>query len=279
MDNYAVAGNPISHSLSPWIHARFAEQTSESLIYEKLLVPRGEFEQVANHFFELDGKGLNITLPCKLDAYNYAQRLTDRAKDAGAVNTLIREADGSLLGDNTDGQGLVTDLKANLGWQIADARVLILGAGGAVRGVLGPLLSELPAKLVIANRTVEKARELVSHFDQVGVPLAVNSLRDLELLKNFDLVINATSAGLSGEGVSMPTGLFAAGGGAYDMVYGAAAAPFINAARKLGVLRYSDGLGMLVEQAAESFFHWRGVRPETSAVLRLLRQKQKEEAR
>ena len=277
MDNYAVAGNPISHSLSPWIHMRFAEQTGETLRYERLFVPEGEFDQIANRFFESGGHGLNITLPCKLDAYNYAQRLTDRAKDAGAVNTLIKENDGCLLGDNTDGQGLVTDLRTNLGWQIAGARVLIIGAGGAVRGVIGPLLSERPAELVVSNRTVARARELINHFGGGKTALSATSLLELMELSDFDLIINATSAGLSGTGVNLPDRLFARNACAYDLAYGEGAEPFITAAKRLGVTRYSDGIGMLVEQAAESFFRWRGVRPDSSAVLRALQEKPKDE--
>jgi shikimate dehydrogenase len=266
MDRYVVIGNPVAHSLSPEIHARFAQATAERIAYERLLVAPGGFERAAREFFAAGGQGANVTLPFKVDAFVFARERTARAELAGAVNTLAIRG-GVVLGDNTDGAGLARDLTANLGLSLAGMRILLLGAGGAARGVIAPLLALGPAKLVVANRTAERARELALRFRDAGVVEGVG----LEAMgSGFDLVVNATSASTRRERLALPEGLFARGATAYDMAYGRAAGPFLEQARAGGA-RTSDGLGMLVEQAAESFFLWRGKRPETASVIAALR--------
>lgn len=266
-DHYAVIGNPIAHSLSPHIHCAFAEQTGEDLLYSKLLAPLDAFAECARTFFTEGGCGLNITLPFKLEALDLADQLTDRAAAAGAVNTLLCQEDGRLLGDNTDGAGLVADLCRNLGWGIRDKRVLLIGAGGAARGALLPLLAEQPAHLHLANRTAIKAEQLADDFSRYG-DLSGGGLQGLR--SRFDLVINATAASLDNTLPTLPEQLFTAGGKAYDMVYAAGPTPFVHWARTQGVPA-SDGLGMLVGQAAESFYLWRGVYPQVAPVLTQLR--------
>ena len=269
-DKYAVFGNPIAHSKSPDIHRQFAEQTGQDLSYSKQLVAEDGFEAAANAFFASGGKGLNITVPFKQDAYAYVARTTPRARRAGAVNTLSLEADGTILGDTTDGVGLVSDIVNNLGWEIRHKRVLVLGAGGAVRGVLEPLLEQQPQHIVIANRTVDKALQLSKGFAEFGYLLGCGF--DMLGEQQFDLIINGTSAGLQGELPPLPDSLIDANGttACYDMLYGAEPTPFIQWAAQRGA-QVSDGLGMLVEQAAESFALWRGVRPETAPVIANLR--------
>jgi len=266
MDRYVVIGNPVAHSRSPEIHAHFARQTGESISYERLLVEPGDFARAAREFFAAGGRGANVTLPFKVDAFAFAQERTPRAREAGAANTLAMRG-GAILADNTDGAGLVRDLTANLGLALAGARILLLGAGGAARGVVAPLLALSPALLVIANRTPERARELARAFAAAG---RVEGAGLESMGEGYDLVVNATSASTRGEPLELPGGLFARGATAYDMAYGAAALPFLAAARAAGA-RTSDGLGMLVEQAAESFLLWRGKRPETAAVIAALR--------
>jgi len=269
-DKYAVFGNPIGHSKSPAIHRQFAEQTGQALSYEKQLVDKQGFEAAADAFFNSGGKGLNITVPFKQDAYAYVARTTPRARRAGAVNTLSLEADGTVLGDTTDGVGLVNDIKDNLGWDIRHKRVLILGAGGAVRGVLEPLLEEQPQHVVIANRTVDKALQLAKGFAEFGYLLGCGF--DMLGEQQFDVIINGTSAGLQGELPPLPDSLIDAKSATacYDMLYGAEPTPFVQWAQQRGA-QASDGLGMLVEQAAESFALWRGVRPQTAPVIADLR--------
>lgn len=269
-DKYAVFGNPIAHSKSPEIHRQFAEQTGQDLSYSKQLVAEDEFEAAADVFFANGGKGLNITVPFKQDAYSYVARTTPRARRAGAVNTLCLEADGTVLGDTTDGVGLVSDIKKNLGWEIRHKRVLILGAGGAVRGVLEPLLEEQPQHIVIANRTVDKALQLSKGFAEFGYLLGCGF--DILGDQQFDLIINGTSASLQGELPPLPDSLINAEGttACYDMLYGAEPTPFMQWAAERGA-KVSDGLGMLVGQAAESYALWRGVRPETAPVIANLR--------
>jgi len=269
-DKYAVFGNPIAHSKSPDIHRQFAEQTGQDLSYSKQLVAEDGFEVAANEFFASGGKGLNITVPFKQDAYAYVARTTPRARRAGAVNTLSLEADGTILGDTTDGVGLVSDIVNNLGWEIRHKRVLVLGAGGAVRGVLEPLLEQQPQHIVIANRTVDKALQLSKGFAEFGYLLGCGF--DMLGEQQFDLIINGTSAGLQGELPPLPDSLIDASGttACYDMLYGAEPTPFIQWAAQRGA-QVSDGLGMLVGQAAESFALWRGVRPETAPVIANLR--------
>ena len=271
-DKYAVFGNPIEHSKSPDIHRQFAEQTGQDLSYSKQLVAEDGFEAAANEFFANGGRGLNITVPFKQDAYAYVARTTSRARRAGAVNTLTLEADGTILGDTTDGIGLVGDIVHNLGWQIRHKKVLILGAGGAVRGVLEPLLEQQPQHVVIANRTVDKALQLAKGFAEFGYLLGCGF--DMLGEQQFDLVINGTSASLQGDLPPLPDSLINpdAGTACYDMLYGAEPTPFMKWAAERGAL-VSDGLGMLVGQAAESFALWRGVRPETAPVIADIRAK------
>ncbi len=267
-DRYAVFGNPIRHSKSPIIHRAFAEQTGQDISYDKQLVDTGSFEAAADGFFASGGKGLNVTVPFKQDAYSYAAKLSPRARRAGSVNTLTLQ-DGIVRGDTTDGVGLVRDIMTNLDWQITGKRVLILGAGGAVRGVLESLLEQQPQHIVIANRTLEKALQLAKGFAEMGYLCGCG----LDMLEGqqFDLVINGTSASLAGELPPLPDDLIAAGGYAYDMVYGSETTVFLRWAQQHGVEKVADGLGMLVEQAAESFFIWRGVRPDTAPVIARLR--------
>ncbi|MFL2529954.1 MAG: shikimate dehydrogenase [Porticoccaceae bacterium] len=269
-DKYAVFGNPIEHSKSPDIHRQFAEQTGQDLSYSKQLVAEDGFEAAANEFFANGGKGLNITVPFKQDAYAYVARTTPRARRAGAVNTLTLEADGTILGDTTDGVGLVGDIVHNLGLEIRHKKVLILGAGGAVRGVLEPLLEQQPQHVVIANRTVDKALQLAKGFAEFGYLLGCGF--DMLGEQQFDLVINGTSASLQGDLPPLPDSLIDpdVGTACYDMLYGAEPTPFMQWAAERGAL-VSDGLGMLVGQAAESFGLWRGVRPETAPVIANLR--------
>lgn len=269
MDKYVVFGNPVAQSKSPLIHTWFAEQTGQALSYDKQLVAEDGFEQAADAFFNAGGKGMNITVPFKLDAYSYAARLTPRARRAGAVNTLAKQEDGTVLGDNTDGVGMVSDITDNLGWRLNNKRVLILGAGGAVRGVLEPLLAQSPAQLVIANRTVSKALQLVKGFKDLG-KLQACGFADLEGL-SFDLIINGTSSSLSGDLPPLPEGLVSAETCCYDMMYGAEPTVFLQWAQAQGSEHCADGLGMLVYQAAESFELWRGVRPSVQPVIEKIR--------
>lgn len=267
-DHYAVIGNPIAHSKSPDIHARFAAQTRQDLQYDRLLAPLDGFLATVQQFVRAGGKGLNVTVPFKLEAYAMATRLSERARAAGAVNTLKFE-NGEMLGDNTDGVGLVTDIVRNAGVAVAGKSVLLLGAGGAARGVILPLLHEKPARLVVANRTHSKTVELVERF----APQPCLEVSDFGLLDDvFDIVINATAASLASEVPPISPRVFAPRTLAYDMMYGAAPTPFMQFATQHGASA-RDGLGMLVEQAAESFYLWRGVRPETAAVFAELRDK------
>jgi shikimate dehydrogenase len=267
-DFYAVVGNPIGHSKSPAIHTAFAEQTGQDLKYEALLFELDLFAEQARAFFEAGGRGLNVTVPFKLDAWQFAEILSKRAKRAGSVNTLMIGKDKKIYGDNTDGVGLVRDILQNHGGVIEGKRVLVLGAGGAVRGVLEMILAEKPQTLVIANRTVSKAQALADEFTGLG---SVTAVGFEELSSQFDLVINGTAASLQGDLPPLPTGILADGAWCYDMMYGADETPFNAWAREQGAARMMDGLGMLVEQAAESFFIWRHVRPGTEAVISSLR--------
>ncbi len=267
-DRYAVFGNPIGHSKSPAIHAAFAEQTKQALTYEALLAPRDDFAGSVAAFRAQGGRGANVTVPFKEEAHALADRLTPRAQRAGAVNTLVLGDDG-ILGDNTDGAGLVRDIEHNQSFLLAGRRILILGAGGATRGALAPLLACQPASLSIANRTEAKAAQLASEFADLA-PVRGIGFPDLAG-QTFDVVINATAASLAGESLPLPAGLFAPGSLAYDMMYRASDTPFMTQARQAGAQHVVDGLGMLVEQAAEAFALWRGVRPDTAPVLAQLR--------
>jgi shikimate dehydrogenase len=267
-DLYAVIGNPIAHSKSPRIHAEFARQLKQDLRYEAIFAPRDGFAAAIAEFRAADGRGMNVTVPFKLEAFALANKRTERAEHAGAVNTLMFDGAG-VLGDNTDGAGLVADIRDRLGFAIRDKRVLLMGAGGAARGVVLPLLSQVPASIAIANRTVAKALALERQFAPFGKVESGDYARLAG--RRFDLVINATSAGLTGELPPLPRGVFAPGSVAYDMVYGKDSIGFLDFALAQGAAEVSDGLGMLVAQAAESFFLWRGVRPETASVITLLR--------
>src|SRR5690606_37577475 len=260
-----------AHSKSPQIHAAFARQTGQELSYEALLAPLDGFAQTVADFRAHGGRGLNVTVPFKLEAFALAEHHTARAQAAGAVNTLAFGADG-VLGDNTDGAGLVRDLTANLNFALAGCRILLLGAGGATRGVLLPLLDSRPARLTIANRTVAKADALAALFAARAGDTALDACGfDALAGRRFDLVINATAASLADELPPLPPGLYAEGALAYDMMYARAPTRFMRAALADGAARVADGLGMLVEQAAESFTLWRGVRPDSAPVLAELR--------
>lgn len=268
MDQYVVFGNPIGHSKSPLIHSLFAEQTRQQLDYHTALAPLDDFTAFARAFFQA-GCGANVTVPFKEEAFRLADALTERARRAGAVNTLAKQADGTLLGDNTDGAGLVRDLTVNCGFDLRGQRVLLLGAGGAVRGALEPLLAEKPAVLVIANRTVEKAEMLAREFADLG-PVFASSFDWLE--ESVDLIINATSASLTGELPPIAPSLIERGTTfCYDMMYGKEPTAFCRWATEHCAARSVDGLGMLVEQAAEAFLLWRGVRPDSAPVLAEMR--------
>ncbi len=269
VDLYCVFGNPVAHSKSPRIHALFAAQTGERLRYEAVLAAPGAFPQALAAFRARGGRGCNVTVPFKEDAWRCCAARSERADLAQAVNTIRFEPDGRAWGDNTDGVGLVRDLTANLGFTLAGRRLLVLGAGGATRGILGPLLAERPALVVVANRTAERATALVARY--AGLGTVSGGGYDLLDGQRFDLVLDATSAGLRREAPLLPGGLFAAGGVAYALVYGPAAEPFLAGARLAGAARAADGLGMLVEQAAESYALWRGRRPATAPVIAALR--------
>ena len=271
MDRYAVIGHPIAHSKSPRIHAAFARQTGQDLCYEAILAPLDGFSASVHAFRAAGGRGMNVTLPFKLEAFTLAHQHTARARAAGAVNTLSFNTEG-ILGDNTDGAGLVRDLSIHLRCPLKGRRILLLGAGGAARGALLPLLNEQPAVLTIANRTPSKALELATRFATKAGATRLHACNFDELAgEQFDLVINATAASLADAAPALPSGLYAPGALAYDMMYGRDDTPFIAAAHADGAARTADGLGMLVEQAAESFALWRGVYPDSSAVLAELR--------
>ena len=272
-DRYAVIGNPIAHSKSPQIHAMFAEQTGQDMSYEKLLAPIDGFLDTIEKFRSEGGRGANVTLPVKLEAYDLAKQLSPRARHARAANTLSF-SDSQIQADNTDGVGLIRDITANLDFDPAGKRVLLMGAGGAARGVLLPLLEVRPAILVIANRTVDKALRLAQanqHYsDASQTVVSGHSYEDLSG-QHFDLVINATSSSLSDTIPPLPDGVFAPGSLAYDMMYGKGLTAFLAFAEEQNAHRLADGLGMLVEQAAASFQIWRSVRPETQPVVSALR--------
>lgn len=268
MDRYAVLGNPVAHSKSPQIHSLFAQQCGQELRYEKLLVPLDRFAAAVADFQASGGKGCNVTLPFKEQAWALAETRSPRAEAAGAVNTLLFDEQGRRFGDNTDGIGLIRDLRDNHHTALAGRRVLVLGAGGAVRGLLPALLLERPAEVIIANRTLARAQELAQLF-RGEVPLQAVSFDEAGDLAP-QVVINGTSSGLSGDVPPLSTALLA-GTVCYDMLYGDAPTPFLQWAIQHGAAKAIDGLGMLVEQAAESFALWRGVRPETAPVIKALR--------
>ena len=270
-DRYAVIGNPIEQSKSPFIHSAFAQVTGQDMAYTKLLGPLGGFASTVDAFRAAGGKGMNVTAPFKLDAFAYATELAPSAQMAGAVNAMKFEGD-RVLAENFDGVGLVRDVVHNLGCPLRGKRVLVLGAGGATRGALLPFLAEQPAELVIVNRTVAKAQELAAlgHKHQSGqVPLRGLGYEQLQGLQ-FDVVFNATSASLTAELPPLPVSVFAPGALAYELAYGKGLTPFLQLARQSGVTHLADGVGMLAEQAAEAFVWWRGVRPDTRGVIEQL---------
>lgn len=268
IDRYAVFGHPIKHSKSPRIHSLFAEQTEQVLDYSAQDVPAEQFSTLAEKFFNDGGKGLNCTVPLKELAWSYADYRTERAQLSKAVNTLALQTDGAILGDNTDGVGLVTDLTANHAIRLSGIRILVLGAGGASRGILVPILEQAPQALVIANRTADKAFKLAAEFQGKGA-LSGCGFDALDQ-QPFDLILNATSASLSGQLPPLPAGLLAEGGTCYDLAYGNEPTAFVRWGLENHAAKSLDGLGMLVEQAAEAFFIWRGVRPRTRPVIELL---------
>nr|WP_319555401.1 shikimate dehydrogenase [uncultured Vibrio sp.] len=267
VDRYAVFGNPIGHSKSPFIHTLFARQTNQSLTYTAECAPVDGFIEAVNVFFAEGGKGCNVTLPFKEQAYQFATRLTERAQLAGAVNTLKKLDDGEIIGDNTDGAGLVQDL---LQHQVVleGARILIIGAGGAARGVIKPLLDQKPASLTITNRTFTKAEELAELFSGYG-PVSAKEMSSIT--QEYDVIINSTSASLSGELPEISSAIFAPNSTSYDMMYGSGDTKFNQWAKEHGAIHAYDGLGMLVGQASESFMLWRGLRPGAKQILRELR--------
>jgi shikimate dehydrogenase len=267
-DRYAVIGHPVHHSRSPFIHARFAAQTGQAISYTTIDATPEMFGPTAHEFFSGGGKGLNVTIPHKEAAAQLVDELTPRAQRAGAVNLMAARRDGSLLGDNADGAGLVRDLVANHHVDIAGCSILLLGAGGAARGVLAPLLELKPRELTIVNRNLERAHALAQYFADLG-SLRATGYDELQG-KAYDLVINATATSLSGALPPLPPGVVNAHSTCYDLAYGKDGTAFTRWAQRLGCAQAITGLGMLVEQAAESFYLWRGVRPETAPVLAAL---------
>ena len=260
-DQYAVIGNPIEHSKSPDIHLLFADQTGEHLNYEKILADENQFSQTVTEFFSNGGKGLNVTVPFKNDACEFVDDLTEYAKNAGAVNTIYKNENGKFTGANTDGIGLLRDLKKSLRVQIIDKKILIIGAGGATQGIVEPLLNENPTELMIANRTVSKAETIAKQFASFG---NVSSCSLKNIPKNsYDLVLHATSAGLQGSNVELPVEIIGPNTCCYDLLYSDQDTPFMAWAKNNDAGKVVDGFGMLLEQAAEAFYLWRGKRPDT----------------
>jgi shikimate dehydrogenase len=270
-DSYGVVGHPVAHSWSPFIHGLFARETGQSMTYRLYDFTPAEFEPRVREFFARGGRGLNITVPHKIAAVDIASELTTRATHSGAVNTLAMQKDGTILGDNTDGAGLVRDLCDNLGLVIIRRRILIVGAGGAARGVLAPLLALEPGEIVIANRTAERAENLAKAFAKLGTVQGVG----IRYIGGgpFDLVINATSASLTNDLPPMTEAVIGPETVCYDMAYGKADTPFVEWSLQNGCARAVQGWGMLVEQAAESFRVWRGLKPATASVLTALKER------
>jgi len=263
-DSYAVIGNPIAHSKSPQIHHAFARQLGDDLEYTIIECPPDGFLDAVSKFRSHGGRGMNVTTPFKLEAFALADELSDRAESAGSVNTLRFDSD-AVVADNFDGVGFVRDVTVNLGMGISARRVLVLGAGGAARGLRGPIADEGPSELLVVNRSLDKARQVVDGVE-AGALLRVGGYDDLRG-EAFDLVVNATSASMHGELPPVTVSTFRPGGVAYDLAYGLGLTPFLELARSAGVARVVDGVGMLVEQAAEAFAWWRGTRPETRAMI------------
>jgi len=269
MDRYAVFGNPIAHSKSPILHKAFAEETHQRLVYTSQCVDVSLFIDAANTFFANEGLGLNITVPFKTDAFNFANKLTSRAKRAGAVNTLFLDDNKNIIGDNTDGVGLVNDITENLLWSLKDKDILIVGAGGAVRGILEPFIGQHPKSITLVNRTVKKAVSLSQEFSDI-FPIEACSFSGLGN-KSFDIIINGTSASLTGDLPPLPSSVIHSDSNCYDMMYSKELTPFLKWAQQNGCKNTSDGLGMLVCQGAESFFIWRKIKPSTTELIKKLR--------
>ncbi len=268
IDRYAVMGYPVAHSRSPVIHRLFAVQTGQNLQYELLEVEPKKLESAIKQFARTGGKGLNITLPHKSEVTRFVDDMSDRASTAGAINTLMFKGK-EIYGDNTDGVGLIRDLTDNLEINLEGANILILGAGGSTRGIMSPLLDENPESIVIANRTMDKAKALAQIYSAQGSVSAV-SFKNIRTPPEFDLIINATSAGVKGEAPPYPESAISENTICYDLSYSMNATPFSSWAKEHGAAKSYMGWGMLVEQAAESFYLWRGVRPDTAAVLKQL---------
>lgn len=265
LDHYAVMGNPITHSLSPQIHQQFAEQTQQKLSYQAIEAPIDNFPAMVEQFRTAGGKGLNVTVPFKQEAWELADKRSEFAERAGAVNTLWFDEDNQIIGDNTDGRGMVRDIVVNLKQAIKNKRILILGAGGAVRGVIEPIFKESPLSCVIANRTASRAEQLAELFSDCG---DISAIEYAGLAgQEFDLIINGTSASLQGELPPLPQNILAESAVCYDMMYSKTATEFVKWGQQQGAILSVDGLGMLIEQAAESFKLWRGVRPETKQLI------------
>lgn len=268
VDYYCVVGNPVAHSLSPRIHAMFASATGEALVYDRVRVPEGAFAAALAAFVARGGRGMNVTVPFKGDARQAVDELSARAERAGSVNTIVVRDDGTTLGDNTDGIGLVSDLRVNLGLELSGMSIALVGAGGAARGVVGPLLDAGAASLIVMNRNRDRAFALADAFADPRIGAAG---LDTVPPQPVDLIVNATSSGLAGGRPEIDAGWIGRGTVCYDMVYGEGAAPFLDWARGLGASSTADGLGMLVEQAAAAFELWRGIRPDTAEVISALR--------
>ena len=269
-DRYALVGQPVHHSRSPLIHSLFARETGQRLTYELIEASPDEFENAVRGFAAAGGRGMNVTVPHKEAAFRLADTRGSEAEQAGAVNTLTFGPDGEIRGDNTDGIGFLRDLTRNLGWTLEGRRILVLGAGGAARGILPPLLESAPRELVLANRALPRAEALEARFRALG-RIEVASFDALADAGAFDIVVNATSAGLKGEQPPFPTSIVAASTCCYDLAYSRGGdTPFVAWARAAGAAQAEQGLGMLVEQAAESFWIWRGIRPDTASVIREL---------
>jgi shikimate dehydrogenase len=270
VDNYCVMGNPVAHSKSPQIHTAFAEQTQQNIFYQAIQVDDGKFKAALKDFQSQGGKGLNVTVPFKGDAWEISENRSNRAERALAVNTISFDDAGNIVGDNTDGVGLIRDLTINYDISIKDKDILILGAGGAVRGIMDPLFDSGAGRVTIANRTVSRAEKLADIFSDRGDISACGFDELAE--RSFDIIINGTSASLQGEVPPLPENLLNGNACCYDMMYSMSDTPFVSWAKAHGATEAFDGLGMLVEQAAESFFIWRGVRPDTSNIIQLLRE-------
>ena len=270
-DRYAVIGNPIAHSKSPEIHLLFAEQVGKHIAYEKIQTNKDGFAQAATRFFEAGGLGLNVTLPFKHDAYSFVNQHTDFARHAGAVNTIIRQGADNYLGANTDGIGLLRDLKKTLRLQLLGKSILIIGAGGVTKGIVEPLLHENPVELIVANRTVSKAAAITEDFRAIGKVQSC-SLNQIPS-KPYDLILHATSAVLQNTELVLPTEIIGPQTHCYDLSYSDSATPFMRWAKARGATNVVDGFGMLLEQAAESFYLWHGKRPDTAMVCGYLRPK------